>query len=141
MLNIDYKDVNWWYLLICAGGMSAGLGGLESGFVAAITSAAFQSAHTLLAWRREKRAFPLQVRMSYTLLLMLAWIDPLRPLYWMPTIGTWIYLLFGYCTIARSLSLIPAISGEDFSLARVRHILFARPVPDILRSANAAQQA
>lgn len=134
MSAIEYKDPNWWNYLICACGMSAGLYGVESGFGIAIVSALMIVVRTVLVWRKDKRNFPLQVRLSYTLLLIAAWFDPLRALYWLPAVGTWFFVLLGYCTVARGLSLIPAVSGQAFSFARARQIIFARPVRNILQA-------
>ena len=56
-------------------------------------------------------------------------------LYWLPAIGSWLYVLFSYCLLARTLSLLPFNSDQAFSLDRVRAALLARPVVNILTPA------
>jgi hypothetical protein len=60
-------------------------------------------------------AFPVQVRLAYTALLLLALWEPMNWLFWLPAIGTPAQVLFGYCTLARCLSLLPWNRGEPFS--------------------------
>jgi hypothetical protein len=134
MFNIDYKNVDWQYLLVCATGLTLGLTGWEIGFLVAIAMAMVQIIHTLIVHRR-LNAFPVQVRITYTLLLLAAWPELMNWFYWLPAIGTWIYLLFGYCPLARVLSLLPFISKRRFSLSLMRTVLLTPPVDNILNPA------
>ena len=134
MIKIDCKNVDWYYLLFCAIYLSLGLTGWKPGFLIAIAMATIQLIHTLMTHRRIT-AFPVQVRIAYTLLLLAALPDSMNLLYWLPTVGSWLYVLFSYCLLARTLSLLPFISGQTFSLERVRTVLLARPVNNILTPA------
>ena len=134
MIEIDYKNVDWYYLLFCAIYLSLGLTGWKLGFLIAIAMASIQLIHTLMTHRRIT-SFPVQVRIAYTLLLLAALPESMNWLYWLPAIGTWLYVLFSYCLLARTLSLLPFNSGQAFSLDRVRVALLARPVNNILTPA------
>jgi hypothetical protein len=72
---------------------------------------------TCCAFRlREGRfsAFPVQVRLAYTGLLLVSLWGPMNWLFWVPAIGTIAQVLFGYCTLARCLSLRPGIDSSRF---------------------------
>jgi hypothetical protein len=73
-------------------------------------------------------AFAVQVRFWFLKLLHLALSAPMHWLYWIPTIGTWAQLLFGYCTMARLVSLFLWNRSEPFSLNLVRRTYFSAPV-------------
>lgn len=62
------------------------------------------------------------------MLLLVAFPDRMQWLYWVPTIGTWAQLIFGYCTMARCVSLLPWNRSEPFTPALVARTFFSRPV-------------
>lgn len=134
MLKIDYQNVDWQYLLVCATGLTLGLTGWSTGFLIAITMAAVQFIHALIVHRRFS-SFTVQVRIAYTLLLLAAWPESIRWLYWLPAIGTWVYIFFGYCLLARTLSLVPFISNRSLTISRVRRVFMTPPVDNILNPA------
>lgn len=134
MFKFDYKDRYWNYLLFCAIYLTLGLTGWSVGFVLAIIMAVIQLINTYID-HRQPGAFPVQVRLAYTLLLLAALPESMNWLYWLPTIGTWIYVLFGYCLLARTLSLLPFISKQPVSLERMRDTFLARPMKNILNPA------
>lgn len=127
MFMIDYKELSWWYWLVTAGFLTAGVLGWITGFLVAIGITVFQLIHFVLR-EASVGAFPVQVRFFYLLLLLVALPQPLQLIYWIPTIGTWAQLIFGYCTMARLVSLLPWNRDEAFSLGLVKRTLFSRPV-------------
>jgi hypothetical protein len=68
-----------------------------------------------------------QIRLAYTLLLVMCFIPPLRWLYWLPTLGTVALLAFGYCLMARTLSLLPWNRDERMTLDLVRRTFLNAP--------------
>ncbi|MCG6872612.1 MAG: hypothetical protein LJE84_10000 [Gammaproteobacteria bacterium] len=134
MFSPDYLNVDWWYLLACAFGLSLGLAGWGDGFLIAIAFAAFQLIHAI-AKHRALTAFPVQVRTVYTLILVVALNEPMQWLYWLPAAGTWAVVLFDYCPLARILALAPFNSRGPLSIAQVRATFLARPTHNILASA------
>lgn len=127
MFIIEYRTLGWWYWLVTVSLLTAGLAGWTDGFLYAIALTAFQTVHFAI---REHRitAFPVQVRFGYLLLLLIALPAPMQLLYWVPVIGTWAQIVFGYCTMARLVSLLPWNRKEPFSLALVTRTFFSRPV-------------
>jgi len=127
MFMIDYKELSWWYWLVTACLLTIGVAGYPFGFTLAIGFTVFQLVHFTI---REHRitAFPVQVRFWYLVLLLVAFPAPLQIIYWLPTIGTWVRIIFGYCTMARCVSLFPWNRSEPFSVALLQRTFLSRPV-------------
>lgn len=126
-MMLMYREVSWWYWVITTLLLFHGLAGNPEGFWLAIGLSAIQVAHFRL---REPgfSAFPVQVRLAYTAMLILFQWEALHILYWIPAIGTLAQVLFGYCTLARCLSLLPWNRNEPLSLHLVRRTFLSRPV-------------
>ena len=73
-------------------------------------------------------AFPVQVRLAYTAMLLIALWGPMNWLFWVPAIGTPAQVLFGYCTLARCLSLLPWNRVEQLTWRLVWRTFVSRPV-------------
>lgn len=127
MFMIDYKQLSWWYWLVTACLLTAGIAGYPSGFTLAIGVTVFQLIHFTIR-EHNVTAFPVQVRFWYLMLLLAAFPEPLRIIYWVPTIGTWTQLIFGYCAMARCLSLLPWNRHESLSVDLLARTYFSRPV-------------
>jgi len=127
MFMIEYKELSWWYWVVTAGLLTAGVTGNEIGFMLAMGLTVFQLVHAFLR-ERSITAFPIQVRFWYLILLIAAFPEPLRLIYWIPTIGTWVQVIFGYCTMARCVSLFPWNRSERFSLNLLKRTFFSAPV-------------
>jgi len=127
MFMIEYREISWWYWSVTACLLTWGVTGHQIGFTAAIGLTVFQTIHFMLR-KRNVTAFPVQVRFWYLMLLLLALPAPLQVIYWIPTIGTWAQVIFGYCTMARCVSLFPWNRGEAFSAVLLRRTFLSRPV-------------
>ena len=142
MFMIEYKDIGWWYWLVTAGLLTYGVSGNFIGFMLAIGLTIFQLIHFIV---REKNitAFSVQVRFWYLMLLIVALPEPLQLVYWIPTIGTWAQIIFGYCTMARCVSLFPWNRSDSFSFSLLQKTFFSRPVRGSVQQGFAAvkQQA
>lgn len=77
-----------------------------------------------LRWRDLK----LQVRLAYTLLLVIDIVLPWHMIHSAQIIGTTALLLFNYCFLARSLLLMPWNRSQDFSWALLCKAYFSPPV-------------
>lgn len=127
MFMIDYKELSWWYWLVTVFLLMAGLAGYPDFYFLAIGLTLFQVIH--FAFREHKiSAFPVQVRFWYMVLLIVSLPAPMHWLYWIPTVGTWAQLIFGYCTMARCVSLFPWNRNEPFSMELLIRTFFSRPV-------------
>ena len=127
MFMIDYKEPSWWYWLVTACLLTAGVAGHPAGFSLAIVLTMVQLLHFTVR-EGSIAAFPVQVRFWYLILLLVAYPEPMRLIYWIPTIGTWAQLIFGYCTMARCVSLLPWNRKERFTLDLMKRTFFSRPV-------------
>lgn len=136
---IEYKDIGWWYWLATACFLTLGVYGETIGFLLAIGLTVFQLVHFALRDRSIK-SFPVQVRFWYLILLVIALPEPLQLIYWVPTIGTWAQLIFGYCAMARFVSLFPWNRNERFSFVLVKKTFFSRPVRGNVKQGFAASE-
>jgi len=127
MFMIDYRRLSWWYWFATACFLTAGLMGYKAGFELAIGMTVFQLIHFTLR-ERSFNAFPVQVRFWYLVLLCVALPEPMQLIYWIPAIGTWAQLIFGYCAMARTVSLLPWNRKQPFSLGLLSDTFLSRPV-------------
>jgi hypothetical protein len=127
MFMIDYKELSWWYWLVTACLLTAGVAGYQIGFLLAIGLTVFQLIHFMIR-EHSITAFPVQVRFWYLMLLLVSLPEPLRIIYWVPTVGTWAQLIFGYCTMARCVSLLPWNRKQPFSIDLLWKTFISRPV-------------
>lgn len=127
MFMIEYRDIGWWYWLITAILLSFGMVSDELGFTLAIVLNCFQLVHYIFR-EQSIKAFPVQVRFWYLILLFLSFPNFMQWLYWVPFIGTWAQVIFGYCAMARLVSLWPWNRNENFTLALLIKTFFSPPV-------------
>jgi len=127
MFMLEYRAISWWYWLVTVGFLTAGVSGWAMGFLLAIGLTVFQLIHFTVR-ERSIAAFPVQVRLGYLLLLLIALPDKLQLIYWIPMIGTWAQVLFGYCTMARTVSLLPWNRKEALSFDLLERTFLSAPV-------------
>jgi hypothetical protein len=122
------RSCSWWVWSITALCLAAGLKGYPSGFHAAILVSVIQ---TVVYELKETSAFtfPVQIRFAYTGLLILCQVPSLGWLYWVPTVGTFALVFFGYCPMARILSLLPGNRTEPMSLDLLGRTFLTPPAP------------
>lgn len=126
-LMIMPKEPSWWIWAIMVGLLAVGLAGQPLGFVGAITLSIAQTVY-FFAHERSPRPFPVQIRIGYTLLLIACYLPALRWLYWLPAIGTSAMIFFGYCLMARVLSLFPWNRTEPVTMDLLRRTFLSPPV-------------
>jgi hypothetical protein len=122
----QYRHVSWWYWLATIPLLIAGLSGRNEAFYWAMTLTVVQWIHFGLR-DRSLTSFPVQVRMGYLGLLVLGQWDPFHFIYYIQLAGTSAMVLFGYCPLARMLSLMPWNRREPFSLALLKRTVCAPP--------------
>jgi hypothetical protein len=71
--------------------------------------------------------------LAYLGLLVICYPAPMRWLYWLPTVGTFALVVFGYCLLARFLSLMPWNDREEYTLERLGRTFFSAPNLDRVR--------
>ena len=125
MLRVNQPG--WWYWAITSLLLPAARAGASAALPAAVALTLMQVAHS--RWREGRfSALPVQVRLVYAALLLLALWPPLQWLLWLPAMGTPVLVLFGYCALGRCLSLLPWNRSERISAALVRRTFLTAPV-------------
>jgi hypothetical protein len=124
---IQVREISWWYWAVTAALLIVGLAGWPPAFLLAVGLSAIQIIHFRLA-EGSWRAFPVQVRVAYFLILTATLWPPLHWLVWLPAIGTPAQVLIGYCLLARALSLLPWNRREPLSWDLVRRTFTTPPV-------------
>jgi hypothetical protein len=110
----------------------------DSGLFMAIGLTVIQLMHYVYR-ERSVKSFPVQVRFWYLLLLIVALPESLRWIFWIPTIGTWAQVIFGYCAMARCVSLWPWNRNEPFTIALINKTFFSMPVRGSVQQGFAEQ--
>jgi hypothetical protein len=119
-------DWTWWVWLVTACLLLTGLMGMAEAFLAALLLSIAQSV-SFLARERAFKAFSVQLRLAYTLLLIICFFPPIRWLYWLPALGTFALVIFGYCLMARLLSFLPWNRTEPVTGNLLRRTFLSRP--------------
>jgi hypothetical protein len=124
---ILYRELSWWYWVVTVVLLIVGLAGRFGAFYLATALSAVQVGHFRL---REGSfvAFAVQARTVYAGMLVLALWGPMNWLFWVPAVGTLAQVLFGYCMLARCLSLLPWNRREALSWRSVWRTFSAPPV-------------
>ncbi|WP_170157356.1 hypothetical protein [Roseimicrobium gellanilyticum] len=121
-----YKEPIWWAWLATVILIGIGLAGYEAGFHAAISLSALQIGW-LATVERSLWTLPVQIRIAYTLFLVGYEVSAMRGFYWFTALGTVAFLLFGYCLLARMLSLLPWNRLEPLTIPLVRRTFLSPP--------------
>ena len=112
--------------LVTACLLTAGVAGNQIGFFLAIGLTVLQLIHFTIR-EHSITAFPVQVRFWYLMVLLVALPEPLRS-----TSGClpWErgHRLFGYCTMARCVSLLPWKGAKAFHPGLLKKTFISRPV-------------
>lgn len=137
LLYINLNDWTWWAWTITTVLLIGGLAGYSLAFVGAMVVTAGQGI-ILLVRDRSPAAFSVQLRVAYLLLMLISFPSPMRWFYWLLAVGTIALVVFGYCMMARILSLFPWNSRETCTLDRLRRTFFSAPDLDRLSTNSAA---
>jgi hypothetical protein len=121
------KEITWWVWAFTALLLMVGVVGFSWGFIAAIVLSIIQTVVFVLK-KRSLHGFGVQIRVAYSLLLIVCYIPGMRWLYWLPMVGTFGLILFGYCLTARILSLLPWNRTEKLSTNLLRRTFLSPPV-------------
>jgi hypothetical protein len=125
------RDMAWWYWLASAVLLVEGLSGCPLGFAPLIILTLIQILHFRIReggpGLRGLGAFPVQVRIGYLLWLLGGLADPTGAMHGIQLAGTMAMVLFGYCPMARMVSLLPWNRRAPFSLNLVIRTFLAAP--------------
>ena len=116
----------WRYWAITVALLVGVLAGVDACLPAVIALNTVQVMHFIY---REKSitAFPVLVRMVYLGMIFVAQAPYMAWVYWWLVIGTTAMVTFGYCFLARLLSLLPGINKEPYSLQLLKKTFLTPP--------------
>ena len=120
------SDWTWWAWAISAVLLWVGLLVWPPAFYIVI---GLTAAQMILIMVREKSltAFAVQLRVAFIVLLLVGLIPYMQWLFWVPAFGLLALVAFGYCLLARMMSLLPWHRTEPMSLGLIRRTFFSRP--------------
>lgn len=120
------RDLTWWFWLATDVALANYLFVDREFIKAAIALAAVQV--PVFARRGGgMTSFPAQVRIAYLGLLFAGLWSPLGVIHWIQLVGTTAMVLFGYCFLARCLSLLPFNRREPLSPRLLARTFFSPP--------------
>ncbi|MEH6548375.1 MAG: hypothetical protein V7711_17900 [Pseudomonadales bacterium] len=137
MLMLEYKAIGWRYWVIIGLLLLAAMLFNQQLLLAAIAVTVIHLLHFMVR-DKDITSFPVQVRFFFLLLLLAAQPQSMRWLYWLPTIGVWLQILFGYCLMARAVSLLPWNRQQPLTMAMLKNTFFSRPVRGSVKQGFAA---
>jgi hypothetical protein len=123
---ILYDDWTWWAWTVTAILLTIGLLGQPVAFIAAMAVTVVQGI-VMMVRERSASAFSVQLRVAYLILLIICFVPQMRWLYWLPALGTFALVTFGYCLLARMLSLCPWNRDDTISGDLLRRTFLSRP--------------
>ena len=132
MLCLEFNKLAWWYWLVADVLLMLALWVARDYFVAALAFNLFQLCHFILR-QRSFTTFPVQVRAGYWLWLLAGLAPGLFWMHWIQLAGTSAMLLFGYCPLARMLSLLPWNRRQPFTLQFLLRTFLAPPTSGSIR--------
>ena len=124
----NLTDWTWWVWAATASFLLAGILGVRVAFLAAMAMTFAQMVFFVLRERRPG-AFAVQLRVAYLLLLGICHLPGMNWLYWWPMLGTFALNIFGYCLLARILSLLPWNCSGPYSFERLKRTFLSPPDP------------
>ena len=121
------RESSWWIWLATALLLVAGLVWTEVAFVGGILLSAASAGFHLQKYH-SFTPYPVQIRLAFTALMIVCFAPFLRWFYWLLAGGALARVLFGYCMMARVLSLMPWNRTEHLSFDLVRRTFLTPPV-------------
>jgi hypothetical protein len=105
-VRLRLSDAGWWCWVASGLLLAAWLAGAGWAFWSLLVLTGLQIVGFRLADGRFA-AFRVQVRIAYGLLIVCTAWEPIHGLAYVPAVGTWAEVIFGYCALARLLALMP----------------------------------
>lgn len=121
------KEPTWWVWLLTALLLAVGLVGWPVCFLGAIALSVAQAAW-FLGRDRSLKPYPVQIRVAYAVCLPGCLLPRLGWMFWPFMLGTFARVLFGYCPMARILSLMPWNRNEPMTLSLLSRTFLTPPM-------------
>jgi hypothetical protein len=130
---LSRKRIVWTYWFVTAILLTACFAGIWPGAVLAVVGLSAVQAVHFLHYEKRPMAFPVQLRIAYTLWTAAGLWSPLFFLHWIQFAGTWAVVTTGYCPLARMLVLLPWNRAEKLSPLFVWTLFTTPPVEGSIR--------
>jgi hypothetical protein len=119
--------------------LAAHLAGVRYALTATVLLVALQGARSAPLWARTSKTLALEVAVAYLLLLLLGTSPSLVIVHFLELAGTIALVVFGYCPLARVLSLLPWHRRSPITRARLVATFLSPPTGgDLLEHIEAA---
>ena len=135
-LTVPKRDLAWWFWLAIDALLATSLF-VDRRMLAAVIAVAVIQIPIFAQGIRGWSSFPAQVRIAYLALLVIGLWRPLGFIYWIQLVGTTAMVLFGYCFLARCLSLLSWNRTEPLTVALVARTFFTPPVDGAITTRQA----
>lgn len=120
------KAPGWWQWVLTVPLLVAHLAGNVWAIPVASGLCAFAAA-VYFARLRHLHSYPVQIRVAYIFLLACGMVPGMEWIHWVQLIGTTVFVLVGYCLLARLLSLLPFNRLEPLTANLVWRIMWTNP--------------
>lgn len=121
------RDKVWIYWVITLGLLISDVMGWPFGLSLAIALNVIQLGHFYFE-TKSVTSFPVQVRLAYLILLVVAMWPPMYWLLYFIILGTSAMVLFDYCFLARFISLMPWNYKQPYNLTLFLRTFVSKPV-------------
>jgi hypothetical protein len=122
--QLDLVTVYWAVTTVL---IAAALSGVQYAYEAVVLLNIVQVIHFMLR-ENSVTAFPVEVRATYLVLLIVSQAPYMIWVLWWQLIGTAAMVMFRYCFLARLLSLMPWRKTEPYSTELIKKTFFTAPV-------------
>jgi len=126
-LKVSKRDIAWWFWLVTDVLLATSLL-VDRRMLAAVIAVAAVQVPVFARGGNGLVSFPGQVRVAYLILLLIGLWWPLGFIHWIQLAGTTAMVLFGYCLLARCLSLLPLNRTEPLTAGLIARAFFTPPV-------------
>jgi len=134
MFIIQHQKLGWRYWMLTVVALMVGIIGPPVGIQVAIGVTVVHLVHFVVR-ERSLRSFPVQVRVAVLFFMLLGTLEPFQFVYWLLAAGGAAKVLFGYCLMARAVSLMPwnlmvwiSDGKQPFTLRHIYATFFSRPL-------------
>jgi protein-S-isoprenylcysteine O-methyltransferase Ste14 len=124
-------DPSWWQWAVTVPMLVAHLIGQPWALPAALVLCSAMTAYYLIRLH-SVRPMPVQIRLAYMAWLLVGLLPGMVWMHYVALIGTTAMVLFGYCPLARTLTLLPLNRTEEFSMNLVGRTILAKSTGGLL---------
>lgn len=119
-------DVSWWHWVLTIPLLAAHLASVDGALKVTMVLCAAATVYFCVK-AGGLRPYPVQIRLAYLSLLLLGMLPAMSWINWVQLVGTTAMVVFGYCLLARTLSLAPWNRTQPLRRSLVRYAFLEQP--------------